>query len=1093
MLTCLFRIVRLLGLTTLLLSIGLMSSVTASEKIVDRILFPHDPSADGIYRWSEASTISLDGKKHLMMLVTAFGHGGHDDTASDILEFHSHDAGVTWTPLDLAKIFQKNFGKANVMSPSLLRLNDGDLLCFFMLKNKSWVDSGTWMRRSTDNAKTWSKPERLPYKGYGGLGCDRAVQTSSGRILLPSWVSLDRGGSTHAYCHYSDDQGKTWKQTALISAPKGSTNRRTDPAAEEPTIIELKDGRLMMFIRVYLKSIYVSYSNDDGTTWSKPRSSGIPSPGSMATIRRMPDGNILLIWNWAPAEKIKGPFPRTFITAAVSTDEGENFSYVRHLDGAADFAGKITMANVIFTDDHAVITYSKSMSMKNAYNWRQQVIPIKWFYQGDTTQVYGEKYLPTLKAKLAARKTAAAKPKSVKSFHIPRPTVEQRKQAFAANENLVKQAREEQHLIAAYSFEEESGAFAFDHSQGGNHLAMTAIGDQTVSSKGKQGQALTLNGKNGILMSPDAKTLRLPSNELTVEAWVFPTANKICSLIASKEHVFEVGLLEGRLQAAVSCGKSWGNGSGWRGRTAIPLNRWTHIAVTFDGASICFFLDGKQVEAVARPGKLDVTTEPLVVGGSTHIADATFAGRIDELRIWNSVRYKSRPRSTRQRPRKVSRDHQLFLDDGLIASVDGLQQVVNQPVRHHVNPVLTWDKPWEGNCVIAWGSVLYDKREEQFKVWYQVYKKFPANGERSTLLCYATSTDGVHWRKPTLGLLEYDSSKANNIVFLGDGSELDSASVLLDPHPTEQSRYRMYWYDAAHDGIRAAVSPDGIRWKPIEGVVVKSGDRSTVTYDHRRKRFSIITRQPASRIPRTCVLWESEDGLNFSLVGEIAAVDADDAKRTDLYGMIAFPYEGMQIGFLEMFYDRPLRKLNTQLMYCHTGHTWERACDRQTFLDWGPPGSWDQAWVTPSHNPPIRVGDKLYIFYQGRSTLHYGEKPYGHIGSIGLAYLRVDGFVSLDSIWKEGTVTTAPLLLEGQSLHVNTEARPGTVFVEVTNLDGEPFSGFTRDDCQPLHGIDSINSEIKWRSGHSLAELAGQPVRLRFYVQGAKLYSFWVE
>jgi len=408
------RVCRVLKPASMYWMIALLVTVLAAgnacavDKLVDTILFPHDPSPQGVFRWSEGTILNLDGKKHLMMLVTAFGQGGHDSTPARILRFDSLDGGLTWTPLEKAVVFQQREGlaKENVMSPALLRLDNGNILCFFMAKN-SMSDCGLWVKRSTDNAKTWGKPERLPYEGYGGMANDRALLLSTGRILLPCWVSLDQLASDHAYCFYSDDRGRTWKKTALISAPKGSTGRPTDPAAEEPMVIELKDGRLMMVLRVYLKSIYASYSDDKGATWTPPASSGIPGPGSMTTISRMPDGKILLIWNWAPEEKISGPFPRNFFTAAVSTDEGKNFTSVRHLDGGPDFPGKITMANVAFCGGNAVIAYSKSMTMKNAYHWRLQVIPIQWFYEGDAQQVYGQKYLPVFTEKL---KKLGAKP-----------------------------------------------------------------------------------------------------------------------------------------------------------------------------------------------------------------------------------------------------------------------------------------------------------------------------------------------------------------------------------------------------------------------------------------------------------------------------------------------------------------------------------------------------------------------------------------------------------------------------------------------------------------------------------------------------------
>lgn len=378
---------------------GFGSASGEVEKLLDTTLFH---STDQHYRWSEGSIINLDDGDHLLMAVTCFGLGGHDNTEAEILAFECHDGGLTWTPLEDARVLQENVGDENTMSPALLKLNNGEILCFVNVKN-SIRDCGPWVKRSKDGGATWGPLKRLPYEGYGGVGCDRALQISSGRVLLPCWVSMDALGSTHAYVFHSDDLGDTWQKTALVTTPKGTTGRRTDPAAEEPMIIELEDGRLMMIIRVYLKSIYKCYSSDGGATWSKPVSAGIPSPGSMATIRRLPNGDILLIWNWARVETIDGPWPRNFLSAAISKDEGENFTCVRRLDGAADFEGKITMANVAFAaDDKVVITYSKSMTKKNAYNWRLQAIPLQWFYEGDTSQVYGATNFPALESKLSS-------------------------------------------------------------------------------------------------------------------------------------------------------------------------------------------------------------------------------------------------------------------------------------------------------------------------------------------------------------------------------------------------------------------------------------------------------------------------------------------------------------------------------------------------------------------------------------------------------------------------------------------------------------------------------------------------------------------
>ena len=1049
----------------------------AVEKLVDTTLFE---SNDVTYRWSEGSTINLDDKDHLLMAVTVFGAGGHDNTQAEILGLHSHDGGITWTSLEQAQVLQANVGEENTMSPALVKLANGDILMFVNVKN-SIRDCGPWVKRSADGGKTWGELSRLPYEGYGGVGSDRAVQTTTGRVILPCWVSTDALASTRVCCFYSDDMGRTWARTEYLSTPKGSTGRKTDPAAEEPMVIELKDGRLMMIMRTYLKSIYRCFSDDGGASWSRPESSGIPSPGSMATIKRLPNGDILLVYNWARLSDINGPWPRNFITTAISQDEGRNFTCLRHLDGAEEFQGKITMANVAFAaGEKVVITYSKSMTKKNAYNWRLQVLPLQWLYEGDNSQTYGEDYLPAL--------GAALRPDEPRAPAIPRPTPQQHDEALKRMPSLTE---EDEALVAAYEFEEAQGDFVYDLSGRGNDLAVQRVGEFPKSVEGHSGKCMDFGGR-GFLMAPDAEALAFAEGRFTFEAWVYPTAHKEHSIIATKEHTWEVGLLDGRLKAAVRSGGSWG-GIGWLGDAQIPLHRWTHIAVAFNGRRLSFHVNGACVKVASRIAKMDRTGEPLVIGGCTNIDDSAFAGRLDSIRIWTVDKYAA-PEGAAMgndngEPRTVDATHQLFIDDALIASLDGPERVVNRPVRYHENPVLTYEKPWEGNCVIAWGSVLYDEEGKLFRAWYEAYRKYAAPGEQ-TLVCYAESPDGIHWTKPDLGLHEFHGSKANNIVLMDRESSIDAPTVLVDPKAPAERRYRLYWYSGEQHGVRGATSADGLRWDVLPGVLVKAGDRNTVMYDPESSTFNLITRIP-DRGLRTCGLWQSPDGQAFTYIGEIAAPDEQDPKKAEFYGMIRFPYAGMQLGFLEMFFV-PLRKLNTQLMYSPGGDQWHRAGARQTFLDWGPPGAWDQAWVTPSHNAPIRVGDKLFVFYQGRQTLHWAEAPFGHIGGIGLAFLRPDGFVSLDAQNAEGSVTTTPLLLEGDVLHINATARPGLVCAEVLDAQGAPLEGFARADCIPLSMTDALDHPLHWAGGRSLAELAGKPVRLRLYLQGAKLFSFWM-
>jgi sialidase-1 len=223
---------------------------------------------------------------------------------------------------------------------------------------------------------------------------DHAVLLKSGRVILPTWVSHDRMKSTYSFTFYSDDKGHTWKKSNEITVRLPSKGRDTSPAAEEPTIVELKDGGLLMLIRTYVGSFFKSYSNDRGATWSEAVNSGIPAPGAQPTLVRIPaSGDLLLLFNYGEAEEINGPWPRTRIASAISRDEGRTFSSIRILDGSPNFKGKITMANVTFSGKNAIVCYSKSPNQRNIYSWMLQVLPTAWFYEGDWGKVYGATYL----------------------------------------------------------------------------------------------------------------------------------------------------------------------------------------------------------------------------------------------------------------------------------------------------------------------------------------------------------------------------------------------------------------------------------------------------------------------------------------------------------------------------------------------------------------------------------------------------------------------------------------------------------------------------------------------------------------------------
>lgn len=287
------------------------------------------PPGPGNPRNTEGAFVTLrDGR--VLYAYTRFTGGTGDHDSATIVGRLSRDGGRSWTSED-TPILDKE-GDMNVMSVSLLRLKDGRIALFYLRKN-SISDCRPCVRFSTDEAKTWSSdPVCASTDGYYVLNNDRAVQLRSGRIVLPvayhPTVDGRFGSRGIAMTFLSDDAGKTWR-----SSRTRLESRSPDRAGyQEPGVVELKDGRLMMFIRTQLGSQYLSYSKDGGDTWSEPQASEILSPLSPASIKRIPkSGELLMVWNDHSSvpesfrATAKSGGKRTPLTVAISRDEGKTW------------------------------------------------------------------------------------------------------------------------------------------------------------------------------------------------------------------------------------------------------------------------------------------------------------------------------------------------------------------------------------------------------------------------------------------------------------------------------------------------------------------------------------------------------------------------------------------------------------------------------------------------------------------------------------------------------------------------------------------------------------------------------------------------
>jgi hypothetical protein len=307
----------------------LLTGSPANPRLRNATIIPLLPPGPGNPRNTEGSFVTLrDGR--ILYAYTRFTGGTGDHDSASIVGRYSSDGGRTWTDQDVPIVARE--GTMNVMSVSLLRLKDGRIALFYLRKN-SVTDCRPCMRHSGDEGKTWSDPAVCASTdGYYVLNNDRAVQLRSGRIVLPvayhPAVRGEFGSRGIAMAFLSDDGGATWRssRTRLESA---SSDRA---GFQEPGIVELKDGRAMMFIRTQLGSQYLSFSNDGCETWTEARASDILSPLSPASIERIPStGDLLMVWNdHSGVEESFRANPsrggrRTPLTVAISRDEGRTW------------------------------------------------------------------------------------------------------------------------------------------------------------------------------------------------------------------------------------------------------------------------------------------------------------------------------------------------------------------------------------------------------------------------------------------------------------------------------------------------------------------------------------------------------------------------------------------------------------------------------------------------------------------------------------------------------------------------------------------------------------------------------------------------
>ena len=462
----------------------------------------------------------------------------------------------------------------------------------------------------------------------------------------------------------------------------------------------------------------------------------------------------------------------------------------------------------------------------------------------------------------------------------------------------------------------------------------------------------------------------------------------------------------------------------------------------------------------------------------------------------------------------------LLLDPRNLASAQNAELALGRVEKHAANPLFREEyfadppKPWEARLDNVYPSVIYDQEEGIFKCWYKSFLRDRdsnstplaerprvayTGGGREEGVLYAESTDGIAWRKPELGLIEFAGSRRNNIVMSRAAHGIHAGGVLKDPHdPDPARRYKFIHLNARAGRMASCFSADGLTWSqpllwPDHGAVGDTHNNAIRLRDS--GRYVCITRgwsEGAYRGLRTVLRSESDDFRHWSPPVEILrGADAHD----QIYSMPIARYRGLYIGLPAVLHkgDQSAAdwdRVDTELAISADTVHWQRIRPGQALIPRGagsyPDGEYDCGCVYAA--APFVRGDEILLFYGGSNGLHNGWRE----GSFNLALLPLDRFAGYRPRDRQGKalLTTAPLRVTDAEVTLNAEIDAGGA-IRAALLDGAgaALPGFALDDCMPIsQGEGGLRLPLRWRE-RPIAELAGQPFRLQLELQAATAYA----
>ncbi|CAG0943466.1 hypothetical protein ANRL1_01353 [Anaerolineae bacterium] len=448
-----------------------------------------------------------------------------------------------------------------------------------------------------------------------------------------------------------------------------------------------------------------------------------------------------------------------------------------------------------------------------------------------------------------------------------------------------------------------------------------------------------------------------------------------------------------------------------------------------------------------------------------------------------------------------------------------------------VGPILLMDRPWEMQYNMYFANAMYE--DGIYRAWYTcippdhlMHRWSNAAGQ---VICYAESQDGFNWKKPNLGLYSYHG-EPTNVVF---GRELSlygcqSGSIFKDPKAPSEERYKLFYvgvvssdnledlkstwrkrfgdagvsptsFKKGKDGggtanvICAAISPDGIHWKPIpEPLMIWPSDTlNNVYWDEKLAKYVAYLRLRRDG-RRIIVRAESADFLTWkNLPVPVLEPPLEWPPTDDAYTNSHTIYPGsgdthlMFPGVFHRFTDNR----DIYLASSFDGINWKWVPGGPV-VECGSLGSWNGGDINPGIGLVPLSCDRIALPIMGYVKPH--KFPRGGdqvLGQPGWAIWQ-KGRISAIIADGRGEFSTMAIRFEGKQLSLNLKTKQaGELLVELQDENNVPIPGYTFADANPITG-DSLDRRVTWNGNADISALSGITIVMSFRLRSAQLYAF---